>query len=46
MAAGTSSVISVDEDLFTLSFYDFIIIAGGLLMHPLPDTTVQGKTVD
>ena len=44
MAADTSSAISVDEDLFAPGFYDIIIIDGGVLIHPLPGTTVQGKT--
>jgi hypothetical protein len=43
MAAGTSSAISVDEDLFAAGFYHFIIIDGGVLIHSLP---VQGKTFD
>ena len=43
MAAGTSSAISVDEDVFAPDFNDLIIIDGGVLIHSLPGTTVQGK---
>ena len=46
MEASTSSVISVDEELVAPDVYDFIIIDGGVLIHSLPGTTVQGKTFD
>lgn len=46
LEAGTSSAISVDEELVAPDVYDFIIIDGGVLIHSLPGTTVQGKTFD
>lgn len=46
MESSTSSVVSVDEELVAPDVYDFIIIDGGVLIHSLPGTTVQGKTFD
>ena len=46
MEASTSSPISVDEELVARDVYDFIIIDGGVLIHSLPGTNVQGKTFD
>lgn len=46
LGAGTSSAVSVDEELVAPDVYDFIIIDGGVLIHSLPGTTVQGKTFD
>ena len=46
MEASTSSAISVDEELVAPDVYDFIVIDGGILIHSLPGTTVQGKTFD
>jgi len=46
LGAGTNSAVSVDEELVAPDVYDFIIIDGGVLIHSLPGTTVQGKTFD
>ena len=46
MEASTSSPISVDEELVAPDVYDFIIVDGGVLIHSLPGTIVQGKTFD
>jgi hypothetical protein len=46
MEASTSSIISVDEELVAPDVYDFIVIDGGVLIHSLPGTTVEGKTFD
>ena len=46
MEASTSSPISVGEELVAPEVYYFIIIDGGVLIHSLPGTTVQGKTFD
>lgn len=46
MEASTSSAISVHEELLAPDVYDFINFDGGVLLHSLPGTIVQGKTFD
>eukprot|EP00745_Piridium_sociabile_P034704 TRINITY_DN5991_c0_g1_i13.p1 TRINITY_DN5991_c0_g1~~TRINITY_DN5991_c0_g1_i13.p1 ORF type:complete len:843 (-),score=177.10 TRINITY_DN5991_c0_g1_i13:511-3039(-) len=46
MEASTSCAISVDDELVAPDVYDFIVIDGGVLIHSLPGTAVQGKTFD
>ena len=46
MEARISSPNFVDEELVAPDVYDFIIIDGGILIHSLPGTIVQGKTFD
>ena len=46
MLASESSASSVDEELPAPDVYNFIIIDGGVLIHSLPGTTVQGNTSD
>ena len=46
LEASISSAISVDEELVAPDAYDFIVNDGGVLIHSLPGTNVEGKTFD
>jgi len=46
MEFSKSSAISVDEELVAQNVYDFIVSAGGALIHSLLSTSVQGMKFD